>query len=138
MNTLQELKNKRKELLAQILEESKKFFTHVSKEIFKNHPKLESFSWTQYTPYFNDGDECRFSAHTDNLDFVFDGKEHEGVDNYYLKTETHVSPEFRQCVKDVATFLENFDDSDLEEMFEDHVKVVVSAKGVDTQEYEHD
>lgn len=26
-------------------------------------PEVEYFGWTQYTPYFNDGETCRFSAH---------------------------------------------------------------------------
>jgi DNA repair exonuclease SbcCD ATPase subunit len=47
--------------------ESSKLISKGFKEIFKKHPELESFSWTQYTPYFNDGDECVFSAHTDYL-----------------------------------------------------------------------
>jgi hypothetical protein len=47
--------------------ESSKLISKGFKEIFKKHPELESFSWTQYTPYFNDGDECVFSAHTDYI-----------------------------------------------------------------------
>lgn len=27
--------------------------------------KLESIGWVQYTPYFNDGDTCEFSVHTE-------------------------------------------------------------------------
>lgn len=32
-------------------------------EIFNTYPKLQKFSWNQYTPYFNDGDQCRFSVY---------------------------------------------------------------------------
>jgi hypothetical protein len=32
------------------------------KELFDKHPKLESVTWTQYTPHFNDGDACVFSV----------------------------------------------------------------------------
>lgn len=28
--------------------------------IFEKYPELQSVSWTQYTPYFNDGDACTF------------------------------------------------------------------------------
>ncbi len=47
--------------------ESSKLISKGFKELFKKHPELESFSWTQYTPYFNDGDECIFSAYTSYL-----------------------------------------------------------------------
>jgi hypothetical protein len=33
------------------------------KELFDKHPRLESVTWVQYTPYFNDGDPCYFSVH---------------------------------------------------------------------------
>lgn len=31
------------------------------KEFFNNHPEAKEIVWTQYTPYFNDGDVCTFS-----------------------------------------------------------------------------
>ncbi len=30
------------------------------KEFFAAHPAVKSIAWTQYTPYFNDGDPCTF------------------------------------------------------------------------------
>lgn len=35
------------------------------KAIFDQYPDLEEFSWDQYAPYFNDGDPCEFSVHSD-------------------------------------------------------------------------
>lgn len=32
------------------------------KEFFAAHPQVERIVWTQYTPYFNDGDTCEFSV----------------------------------------------------------------------------
>lgn len=45
-------------------------------DLFKKHPKLQQFGWRQYTPYFNDGDPCSFSAHNydiDEMSVVYDG-----------------------------------------------------------------
>jgi hypothetical protein len=39
---------------------AKNAFTEMSAELFEQNPTLQSFSWTQYTPYFNDGDPCVF------------------------------------------------------------------------------
>lgn len=50
-----------------IIELRKEFPTMFS-DIFTTAPKLKSVSWTQYTPYFNDGDTCEFSAHVSDLD----------------------------------------------------------------------
>lgn len=47
--------------------ELRKDFPTMFTELFAQAPKLKSVSWTQYTPYFNDGDTCEFSAHTDDL-----------------------------------------------------------------------
>jgi hypothetical protein len=46
----------------------KKNFENALKMLFENFPKLESFSWLQYTPHWNDGDECNFSASTDYIE----------------------------------------------------------------------
>ena len=43
--------------------------------LFEKFPELESFSWTQYAPYFNDGDACTFSAH--DIDRVNGHQEYE-------------------------------------------------------------
>jgi hypothetical protein len=58
--------------------ESSKLISKGFKEIFKKHPELKSFSWTQYTPYFNDGDECVFNAYTDYL-IINDSEQEESV-----------------------------------------------------------
>ena len=42
-----------------------KNFNAAIKMLFKEHPDLESFSWTQYTPHWNDGDEITFEANTE-------------------------------------------------------------------------
>jgi hypothetical protein len=50
-----------------VAKRGEKFFKEAVKEIFKKFKDLESFSWSQYTPHFNDGDECLFSCHFDSL-----------------------------------------------------------------------
>lgn len=47
--------------------EGEKFFKEAVKEIFKEFPKLKSFSWEEYTPHWNDGDECVFSVYFETL-----------------------------------------------------------------------
>lgn len=75
------LKPKAKGLMAKIAEEQrrieksekktvksgKKLFGEATKHLFKEFPELKKFSWAQYTPHWNDGDECLFRC---NLDYV--------------------------------------------------------------------
>ncbi len=54
-NKFDRLKQKKAEIQAlrkQMQEESNKIFGELTKEFFDENPKLESFAWTQYTPYF--------------------------------------------------------------------------------------
>lgn len=49
------------------VEDLRKEFPTMFEELFEKYPKIESIGWNQYTPYFNDGDECTFGVHTDYL-----------------------------------------------------------------------
>lgn len=49
---------------------SQNVFNAESGKLFEDHPDLVSFSWTQYTPHFNDGDPCTFSSHHDCFSMI--------------------------------------------------------------------
>lgn len=38
-------------------------FSVLTKHFFTLVPKIKAIAWNQYSPYFNDGDECTFSVH---------------------------------------------------------------------------
>ena len=125
--------------------------------MFEETPKLKSFAWTQYTPYFNDGDTCYFSANTDYL--TING-EHE--DDATWSQEKKViswgtynrdkriyegrieqdNPEYdkelSEAVDKVKKFLNLFDDKFYQDQFGDHTMVTVTPNGIDTEDYEHD
>lgn len=66
----------------------KKIIGDSIKRLFAEYPNVKSASWTQYTPYFNDGDTCEFSAHIDYIDMTFERngeevEEEEVYGNYY-------------------------------------------------------
>lgn len=57
-------------------------FRRASDALFALYPQLDSFGWAQYTPYFNDGDECIFHAHIDaDSIYVNGGTYYEGWDD---------------------------------------------------------
>lgn len=60
-----EINKQKEELVSQL----RKDFYPALKPLFeKANDKIDSLGWTQYTPYFNDGDECIFRVNTD-LDY---------------------------------------------------------------------
>ena len=60
-----ELKAKIAAAKAEMEATAKTAFTDMAKEFFDANPTVLAFGWTQYTPYFNDGDVCTFRAQTD-------------------------------------------------------------------------
>src|SRR5277367_3878309 len=61
----QELRTKIAEARKTMEETAKGCFTEMSADLFAENPTLMGFSWNQYTPYFNDGDECVFRCNSD-------------------------------------------------------------------------
>jgi hypothetical protein len=152
---LKEMNTELDQLKAKHLEMSKAMFSEVSKQLFDKHSVLESFSWNQYTPYFNDGDECTFSANVDypevnGMEIGEDEMEETLVDygsydnvtrTYPNKVETpnpDFNPALAKASEDVLEFLQNVDEDVLRNMFGDHVTITVTKEGVDVSEYDHE
>lgn len=135
---LKSFRKRRDELEQEIQSTGKQLFREAVEMIFNEHPGLVAFSWTQYTPYFNDGDECVFSANTDYLDIQF-GDEEE-LKAYYASSSAPASGK-HEADKAVKNFLRLFDDDDYKAMFGDHIKVIVT-KGdsikIEVEGYNHD
>lgn len=157
---LEALKEKQKEiakLKAEAQQMASDAFDNFCKEIFEKHPKIESFGWSQYTPYFNDGDTCTFSANTDyisiNGEYVDDSKwvnETTVVDWGTWNRELRIyegrvevpnldyDAELAKGSDEVTEFLRNFDNDFYITRFGDHAEITVTKDGVDVDEYEHD
>lgn len=143
-----DLKLERKTLGERVLKEG-------ANELFEQYPKLKSFSWTQYTPFFNDGDPCYFSAHTCdpyinlvNVDGIIDGRSYEDEetgecfdeiddDEALLKVTGLTHEEHYGLCKVVQKFLEQIDDEVYESVFGDHVCVRIGRTGIMVEDYDH-
>lgn len=161
---MQEINAKRASLDEELKVISGKFFAEHSKVLFEQFPDLKSFSWTQYTPYFNDGDECTFGANTEYPSVKMEGgKDQEAEDfddededdyisiynvkktedgKYIDKYETghpEITDRKKIAAFEVKEFLTEFEDDSLKAMFGDHVRVIVHRDGtVEQEDYEHD
>ena len=96
---------------------------------------IDSFTWQQYTPYFNDGDACVFSVYADEPR-INDVDPYE-TDNF-PKYGTAEYDTFWTPYRLIANFVTSFSEEDLEFMFGDHVEVTVSRDGIEVEEYSHD
>ena len=154
---LREKQEEIKKMKKEMLEASNKIFTELTKTIFEDHPKVKSFGWSQYTPYFNDGDPCTFSTNTDyiyiNGDCVDDSEwinetiiTNYGTWNrekkvYEGRTEVpnlNYDSELAKANDEIKEFLRNFDNDFFMSQFGDHAEITVTAEGVSVDEYEHD
>jgi RecG-like helicase len=52
-------------LVIQRHKESLKCIKKSFKQLFADYPDLQSFGWSQYTPYWNDGSPCEFMVYND-------------------------------------------------------------------------
>lgn len=145
LERVKELKASMAKMQEELTEKAKKAFHEVSQEIFSKYPNLVEFSWNQYTPYFNDGDPCVFGARTDYpwVKFADDNPEDcedEDRGNEYSswQLKDKVLNEKEQAANEVLDLLAAFDDHDYEEMFGDHLTVIVTRDGIETEEYSHD
>lgn len=151
MNTLETFKAAKKattdlisRLKADTARQSKEVFALATKELFEKHPILESFSWTQFTPYFNDGDTCTFSSqHADYLNITWtDGTADDDLCDWdILQKEKRGEPITIKdaAFRDVFACMDVFDDDDVLALFGDHVQVTISRDGISVDEYDdHD
>jgi hypothetical protein len=160
MGELKNLREKRNAIAKEITERAKTLFEEASATLFEEYPNLVKFGWSQYTPYFNDGDTCTFSSHHEYPSIVFTStpKQSEDEDDDYdndefseyhytdgygkdKKKKTNLTPdEEAEYATGMAVieFLKNFEDDDMLSMFGDHQRISVTRKGVESEDYEHD
>jgi hypothetical protein len=112
------------------------------KELLDQHTFINGFSWTQYTPYFNDGDTCEFgvnelyfktkdSEDKDDDDYDYFG----GHSTYYFKN----NKEQYKIVQEIAKTFSSIPEEVMKDIFGDHVKVSVDSEGkITTSKYDHE
>lgn len=157
---LNKLKIRQKELTDlkdEIQTESSEIFDQFITEIFVDSPELQSFSWTQYTPYFNDGSNCIFSVNTDYL--YINGVSYEEADWYeefnitnpgiwnqktkkYEGRTEEINLKFDKKLKDItdeiSKFLLLFDDDFFLNKFGDHSKITITKDGISVEDCDHE
>lgn len=137
--------------------EHKKFkdeFTEKAKDamrkafsaFFATNSTITTIAWTQYTPYFNDGDTCVFGVNEMTFRLESDAlleedNDEEGHGSFFWDAEgKRVDPiqKERAAFTEFSTSVSRLPDEIFLDAFGDHVKVIATKDGFDVQEYEHD
>jgi hypothetical protein len=144
-------------ILSEAREQVKPKFHEAISGFFEEFTEIQAITWAQYTPYFNDGDECVFSTRevyfvpaeipTEELEEYGDVKdlsewEYEEISysaNYGLCADwlEKPSPKLKKSMKAIYNFVYH-NDKFFKDIFGDHVKVFITRDGVTVTEYEHD
>lgn len=126
-------------------------FHGIIKAFFEDVPEIQAVVWSQYTPYFNDGDPCTFSVYdryyvTKNFDienrdrpYNYEDDEEYGTIQTYSWSEKPdiVSQETFDKIKKFDSIIEENEDL-LEELYGDHCAVYLTKETVVVDEYVHD
>lgn len=148
---LRNLKTEREKLASQIRDNAKVLFRQASGTLFTEYPNLIAYGWTQYTPYFNDGDTCEFGSNHDDpgivltsdlsefTDGTFDIDEFDIYDFYKSSYSADKrDPADNKAIDAVREFLRLFDDDDMYGMFGDHRVIKITRDGVEVEDYDHE
>lgn len=133
---LNELKNAIADLKTKMQEHGKEALKSAFAEVFEKHPKLESLTWCQYTPYFNDGDSCTFGVHEFDK-AVYAGEEIEGPTYEPYDHEPSLPKNVQTAVKALCKNMQALEEV-LLVVFNDHVEITATRNGFTVDEYSHD
>lgn len=147
LESLKKLNETIVEAKAKLLAESKNVFVEAVKHLFETYPILEIFSWNQYTPYFNDGEPCFFSVNTYSLeinkkDYVCEWELKKALDDRLhgiISNDKYIELETQKAITDdIIELLKTIGEDNLQLMFGDHAKVIVTKDSIVAEEYDHE
>lgn len=131
---LKDLKKQLDAAKTEIQKKGRESFGAAFGELFEKHPTLKCVRWSQYTPWFNDGEACEFSVHG------WEAVQHDdGVDDGELDPDCYDDDIPDDTADDVQAIFDLAGDDMFEMIFEDHVEVIANRDGTfQIDEYEHD
>ncbi|QNK01721.1 hypothetical protein [Dyella telluris] len=108
-----------------------------------DHPEVKALCWTQYVPYFNDGEECVFSVNGLNYSVVDERENHHYGEGWLEVTSyrqcEEVSADTHLALNELENLLTSGPMEDtLQAIFGSHAKITVTSAGVEVEEYDHD
>jgi len=134
--------------LQELHEEGRTLILQSLQQLFNKEPNLQRIGWTQYTPYFNDGDTCEFGVNADQSSIYLNGvnayyeDEHDDDDEGDGVKETKKVVKFSEkdgklLRQQIAEIVNSLGDEVLEGWGEGRV-VIARDLTIKVEDYEHD
>lgn len=140
----EEINDLKKQLDDKLQQFGKEAFETAFGPFLKAHPEIEAIAWTQYTPYFNDGEPCVFDVHDPVFVSAQLCKQHGIGENWPVENaiedwDCREIPELQAAFQELGKVWSQIDESIFLAVFGDHVRVMIRQDGtVDVEEYDHD
>lgn len=129
-----------RELREAFQQKAREVFAPELKRLFDKVEGLESISWAQYAPYFNDGDACEFSVNEPDFK-LNDGEEETDVGsiNWFRKDKKLGNHPSTKEMEDITTLICSPEmEQTLKDMFGDDSKVTYNGNTFEVEDYDHD
>lgn len=101
------------------------------KTFLEKNPEVSAIRWNQYTPYFNDGEECVFRVNEMEVQFA-DDEDEDFIDSYSINND-----KVADALGELESKLGDHEDI-LRSIFGDHAEITVTADKITVEEYEHE
>jgi hypothetical protein len=124
-------------LRKQLKDTGGKFLVEIFAHLFEKYPKVKGYTWNQYTPYFNDGDECTFRCCYDDGSVIVE-KNGEEVTVDWRCDDEDLCEEMEDVTDEFVKTFPSFSDDDMRDFFGDHATVTIRPTGVEVSHYDHD
>lgn len=151
---IQEINRLRAEYEARLAEMGKEALSEEFAAFFKANPNVTCLTWTQYTPYFNDGETCYFRVGDLNVriggepvqnvckypaeDFYETTDEQGGAWDYAWGKHEEFPEDIRPQFAAAKELFDSIGQDILEQMYGDHAQVVVTPGGIEVKRVSHD
>lgn len=123
-------------------------FNEAVQQFFVDNPDVQLITWTQYSPFFNDGDECVFSVNEVMCTNATE-EECDNIGGYDIELSEEaeqagkwVHPEWKHerdipGFDELSSFISQNEDL-MEELFGNHAQIIITRDGIQVDEYDHD
>lgn len=146
---IENLKAEMEAAQAQFRDRGKELFKPALAELFAKYPAMKNIAWTQYTPYFNDGDACTFSVNNDvDINGVERYENDEASETNYVKNDAgkyvsvpneRYNPAVKAMYDEAERLIGSIPEDIMEALFGDHAEITADRDGTFTVEsYSHD
>lgn len=131
------VKAKQEEMLKMIRAAGEPEIKAALKEIFAAHPSIASIRWTQYTPYFNDGEPCVFSVNS--AEFILNGEDewHDTWGDWDATLKKSVKTPLHEAIGRFSNEIETLGSAMLH-IFGDHKIITCTREEIAVDEYDHE